>query len=73
MCLLENIAPRDQKYDVLREESMIKIFKKKNYLLECRIPTGCGAGETVLILRILMMPTIRPLRFRQLRLPVKDI
>ncbi|XP_036343268.1 ATP-dependent DNA helicase PIF1-like [Rhagoletis pomonella] len=64
--LLRNLNPPK-----LCNGTRLIIVSFKNYLIECKIITGCGTGEIVLIPRIPIIPTDLPFQFRRLQFPLK--
>lgn len=65
--LLRNLSPPK-----LCNDTRLQIKYLKNCrTFECMILIGCGAGETVLVPRIPMIPTNLPFQFRRLQFPVK--
>lgn len=64
--LLRNLRPPK-----LCNGTRLRLTKLMKYVVEARIITGCGAGETVLIPRIPLIPTDYQFKWRRLQFPIR--
>ena len=63
--LLRNLTPPK-----LCNGTRLKVVSLQRNLIEADILTGCGAGETVLIPRIPLIPNNFPFQFKRVQFPV---